>query len=256
MRLWDKLRNPIVTGALRLAYGSSIKVQGADRKFTDIDLNELLSLNNLSATDLAKIDGITNGTGAAGKALVLDSNGDLSGIPGIVDLDGNDLAAAPGAGFAATGTLVKGGVVKVGDLITTRIFLDLTGLASIATDGDIIGENGAGDAYFTQITAAVNGTIFGGWMRCLEAPTTGEPDIDVYAADEGTADQDDGIGGLSNTAKVFDPAADWTLALEKALTAVPGADQYLYLTCGNGGTPDAGTYDAGKFLIELWGYDA
>lgn len=42
---------------------------------------EVEQLADLDATDLAKIDGITNGTGAAGKALVLDSNGNVT-LPG------------------------------------------------------------------------------------------------------------------------------------------------------------------------------
>jgi len=40
----------------------------------------------------------------------------------------------------------------------------------------------------------------------------------------------------------------------KALSAVPAANAYLYLTCGEGSA--AGTYTAGKFLIELYGYEA
>ena len=35
---------------------------------------------SIDATDIGKIDGITNGTGAAGKALVLDTNLDITGI--------------------------------------------------------------------------------------------------------------------------------------------------------------------------------
>jgi hypothetical protein len=38
----------------------------------------------------------------------------------------------------------------------------------------------------------------------------------------------------------------------KHLQDVPVADQYLYLTCGAAGT--VGTYSAGKFLLELFGY--
>lgn len=41
---------------------------------TSISADELVALNDLSATDLAKIDGITNGTVASGKAVVVDSN--------------------------------------------------------------------------------------------------------------------------------------------------------------------------------------
>jgi hypothetical protein len=47
---------------------------------TEIDMAELASLNDISATDLAKIDGITNGTVAASKAVVVDSNKDATGL--------------------------------------------------------------------------------------------------------------------------------------------------------------------------------
>jgi hypothetical protein len=40
----------------------------------------------------------------------------------------------------------------------------------------------------------------------------------------------------------------------KVLSAVPAANAYLYLTGGEAGA--AGTYTAGKFLIELDGYEA
>jgi len=49
-------------------------------------------------------------------------------------------------------------------------------------------------------------------------------------------------------------AGAWTLGLTKGLSAIPAANQYLYLCGGEAGT--AATYTAGKFLIELEGYEA
>lgn len=43
----------------------------------------------------------------------------------------------------------------------------------------------------------------------------------------------------------------WTNGATKGATALPTADQYLYLTAGAGGT--AGAYSAGKFLITIYG---
>lgn len=163
-------------------------------------------------------------------------------------------STGPGAGISGgTGTIVKRSLRKVGDIFVTEILLDLTGLDSVATDGDIIG-TGASAAYVDRIVAAENGTIFGGSLKCLEAPATGEVDIDVYSADEATGALNDAISGLSNTAKVVDAGADWTLGLEKMVSAIPGANQYLYLTVGTASTPAAGTYSAGKFLLTLFGY--
>lgn len=47
---------------------------------TALDVNELTALNNIAAADLAKIDGITNGTAASGKALVLGASGEIATI--------------------------------------------------------------------------------------------------------------------------------------------------------------------------------
>jgi hypothetical protein len=93
-------------------------------------------------------------------------------------------------------------------------------------------------------------------MTCLVAPTTGVTDIDLYSATEDSGAFDDGIGGLTEVIVITGGAA-WTV--NKVNTATPATDipadgKFLYLTCGAAGTPE--TYDAGQFLIELWGYAA
>jgi hypothetical protein len=158
---------------------------------------------------------------------------------------------APGTGISSgTGTVFKSSVQRVGGIIKTSLLIDLTGLASSTTDLDIIGV-GAGAAYLGQITAARNGTILTGRMTCLEVPAGGADDIDLYAATEATGVFDAGIGTLAETALVT-AAGAWTLGLTKGLSAIPAANQYLYLCGGEAGT--AATYTAGKFLIELEGY--
>lgn len=159
----------------------------------------------------------------------------------------------PGAGISGgTGTVFKTGVIRIGGIIRTTILVDLTGLSSSTTDLDIIGQ-GTGPAYLGQITAARNGTILSGKMTCLEVPAGGVVDIDLYSATEATGVFDGAIGGLAETALITS-GGNWTLAATKALGAVPAANGYLYLTGGAGGT--AAAYTAGKFLIELDGYEA
>jgi len=157
-----------------------------------------------------------------------------------------------GAGITGgTGTIYKSEVVKLGDIIRTTIIIDLTGLSSSAA-ADIIGKASTASCHLGQITAAVNGTILFGEVNCLETPTTGEPDIDFYTATVSTGTEDAAIGDLTETA-LLNTGADWTLTKDPmALTAVPPANGYLYLV-GSGGGTDA-VYDAGKFLITLWGY--
>ena len=163
---------------------------------------------------------------------------------------------APGTGITgATGELVKWAVSKdpVSGLIHTRGIVDITGLASVATDNDIIGFGTTNPAYLGQITAAVNGTIVAGKATLLEAPATGEVDIDVWAADEATGKGSDLITGLTGEVAVFTAAGDWGTIREVAMSAPPGPNQYLYLTVGTSSTPTAATYTAGIFLFEFWG---
>ena len=152
-----------------------------------------------------------------------------------------------------TNTVYHASVVKVGAIFETTLFIDLTGLSSNAAN-DIIGKEATANSHIGQITAAVNGTIFAGYMQCLETPTTGEPDIDVWYADEATGTEDAAISGLTNQTAVLAAAADWTIAAAvniRPITGMPAADKYLYLT-GGGGTTD-GVYDAGKFILKFYG---
>lgn len=155
-----------------------------------------------------------------------------------------------GAGIlSGTGTVYNCTVERIGTLIITRIFIDLTGLQSVATDLDIIGDTGV--SHIGQVTTAVNGVVFGGLMRCIEVPTTGADDIDLYSATEGTGAEDAAVTDLTETAIITKGGA-WAIDGGTAFGAIV-ADQYLYLTAGEA---DAGVYDAGKFLIELYGIAA
>jgi hypothetical protein len=157
---------------------------------------------------------------------------------------------AAGTGFTGTGTVYKTSILHQGDLVITRIFVDLTGLNCGGTAGDIIGGNGtASPCHIGQITAAQHGTIFFGTMRCVETPAGGDTDIDLYAADEGTGVEDGAISALTETQLVN--GGTHTAGDEDLLTAYPAANQYLYLV-GQGGGDAA--YTAGQFIIELHGY--
>jgi len=154
-----------------------------------------------------------------------------------------------------TGTIYKANVEVAGDVITTTILLDLTGLSS-NTALDIIGKEATANCHLGQITTALNGTIFAGQMTCLEVPTTGDPDIDVYSSTVATGTEDVVIthSDLATEAALLVSAGDWTLAQTKAFSAYPAADTYLYIVNG-GGTTD-GVYNAGIYKIELYGYPA
>jgi hypothetical protein len=164
--------------------------------------------------------------------------------------------AEAGAGITdGTGTVLSTSITKTGKIVSTQIFVDVTGLQSSTTDLDIIG-SGASPAYLIQIDNATMGQLFAVTMTCVEAPVTGVTSIDLYSATEATGVFDAGIGTLVEVI-VITAGAAWTL--NKTQTATPATDipadnKYLYLTCGAAGT--VGTYTAGQFLIELYGYSA
>ena len=166
-------------------------------------------------------------------------------------MDGRILSdMTPGTGISSgTGTICEHSVTKIGGIFKTEILIDLTGLNSGGTAGDIIGKDGgAANCHIGQITAAVNGTIIAGKIECHEAPAGGDPDIDVWSATESTGAQDAAITGLVETQLVN--TGDHAVASIDIFTAWPAANQYLYLVCGVATDAD---YTAGRLLIMLWG---
>jgi hypothetical protein len=169
---------------------------------------------------------------------------------------GDTVVTGPAAGITdGTGASVAFDTTKTGKIISTQIVIDVTGLQSSTTDLDIIG-SGTSAATVCRIDFSTMGQLFALSMTCLEAPVTGVTDIDLYSATEGTGAFDTGIGTLVETIAITGGAA-WTL--NKVNTATPATnipvdDSYLYLTCGAAGT--VGTYTAGIFMIEMWGYEA
>jgi hypothetical protein len=167
-------------------------------------------------------------------------------------LPGRTGVMIPGTGVSTgTGTVYTDFIYRIGDVIKTEIFVDLTGLNS-STAGDIIGvDGGTANCHFGRVTTANNGLIFRGCISCVETPATGEDDIDVYSADEATGAEDAAVSGLTETA-IQDAGANYTKGVKKDFTGNVVANQYLYLVGSGGGT--AGTYTAGQFLIEMWGF--
>ncbi len=184
------------------------------------------------------------------KKLTLDSNAlnaTFTELNAAADTSAQGALVTPSSVITSSAASVQTSVTRRGDIIKTEIAIDLTGLKSTATNGDIIGDTGV--SYIAQITTAVNGVIIAGQVGCGEVPTTGDDDIDIYSATEGTGAYDGAITDLVETALVTSGGA-YAIGTVKPFTALPAADEYLYLTTGD---VTAGTYDAGKIFIELWG---
>ena len=166
-------------------------------------------------------------------------------------LEGTDHTTPLTAGTGITtgsGTVYKSWKDQDGGVIKTTIYIDIDGLRSTA-GGDIIGVDGTALAcHIGQITTALNGVIFAGTITCFEAPSGGDPDIDLYSATEATGAEDAAITTLAETQLVN--AGDHTLGSVKYLTAFPAADEYLYLVCGTTTNAD---FTVGILFIELYG---
>ena len=187
---------------------------------------------------------------AADGTLMLRVTASTSSTVTVGEVQGGGKAVTVGTGFDGAQTAV-GGVFREGGLIVTRIMIDMTDLlATNNTDTDIIGDDtGVASAYITQVTEAINGTIVGLRMTCLELPVGAADDIDLYSAVESDGEEDEIVTDLDETALVTSGAA-WANGTVKGATALPTANEYLYLTLGEA---DNGTYTAGKFVIELFG---
>lgn len=199
------------------------------------------------ATENGLADAVADGYDATVAAVLANL---FSSLPYGVDV-GRTLPTEAGTGITAgVGTIYKSSVMRSGGIILTRIVMDLTGLNSGGTAGDIIGVNGtANPCHIGRVTTAVNGTIVAARWTWMEATAGGDNDIDLYVASVGTGVEDAAISGLANQTQIINTG---TIALGTAGTGgadIP-ADYYLYLV--GQGTSNA-TYTAGRFVLELVG---
>jgi hypothetical protein len=156
----------------------------------------------------------------------------------------------PGTGISpVTNSSYAASVTKIGSLFKTEILIDLTGLNGGGTADDIIGKDAQANCHLGQITAAKNGAIFAGEMRCLEVPAGSNTDIDLNAATAATGAEDADVKALAGYAQLLNAGA-WSVNTFKGLTAFPAANTYLYLS--SGAATDA-TFTTGIFVITLWG---
>ena len=172
-----------------------------------------------------------------------------TGAETLVSKSAAAIANAAGAGITAgTGTVYETSVKTENGIVTTTIMMDLTGLSSGDTAGDIIGVPGTNPAWIARITAADNGTIFGVKMTVFETPAGGDTDIDIYSATEATGVEDGAITSLTETQIIN----SGTLAAGSVVYGGDiAADQYLYLV---GQDAANAPYTAGRLLIEIYGY--
>ena len=142
-----------------------------------------------------------------------------------------------------------------GKIISTFL-LDISGLKSKDTVGDVIGNAAGGVAYLTQVTTAVNGLVYHIEIICVETPAVSSgnntDDIDLALGANGTKVYNNAHGG----SLLVETGAAWAAGDARGtdVSAISLIDGYLYLTSGED-AGDVGIYNAGKFIIRLHGLD-
>ncbi len=165
------------------------------------------------------------------------------------------LAIEAGTGITAgVGTIYQSSVQRRGGIIVTEILVDVTGLTSADSDLDVIGvEDTANPCHIGQITAAQNGTIFGGTMQCLE-DLDGVTDMGIYSAASAVLVYEDLITDEAAEVAIVTPIVQVLSGGAIPIADIPVAGHYLYMVNGAADTPE--DFAAGKFLLTLYGYDA
>lgn len=193
------------------------------------------NFDSLTATT-AEINSVCDGNTATAAEIVQAA--DLSEQQGMV----------VGSGFAGSGTIYESLTVKHGAIFKTEIIIDMTDVVALSGDTMILGQT-SGIANIGQNLTLLSGTLLGGRMTCLEVPAGASDDVDLYSAVEG-----DALAGVvitdSDETALLTKGGAWSAGDITIMSALPAANEYLYLTAGK---DDDGTYSAGRFLIELWG---
>jgi len=157
---------------------------------------------------------------------------------------------AHGSGIAddAINTFVN----KIGGLIYTTILIDLHGgLACGGSADDVIGtDGGAANAYIAELTTGVNGIPFEVEMACLEAPTGGDPDINLVCSATATDAENAAVSSPTVILNNGDLALGTYVSADSGATLAALSLKYLYLTCG---TATEAAYTAGKLVIKITG---
>jgi hypothetical protein len=146
----QKFKRVRVDHKLVMGKNATLVTTAASGVETTIDLAELAALDGIAASDLAKIDGITDGTSAAGKALVLDSAGAIDTFAAKAITGGDSSLGVTGQAAAQGGAIVVTGG-------TSSTSGNAGGAVSLV--GGTPGATGAGGS--ASVTAAPGGATSG-----------------------------------------------------------------------------------------------
>ena len=152
-------------------------------------------------------------------------------------------------------------IAKINGEIITTILVNLEGLDSTNSDKQIIGENGEANAYITKLTTSKNGYIYRAEMGCIQTPGNGEPDIDLVSSTQ-QSPEGSAYDASGTNVQMIPAGGDWVRGMWEASAKNPAGgsamtgglhDHYLYLVTGTASGTVGATYNAGQFVIKLYG---
>ena len=165
-------------------------------------------------------------------------------------------------GGGGTGAVLDSFVGELNNEIVTTIRLDIHGLNCATGQSKVIGNaSAAANAFITQLDAAVNGVIYKAEMGCVEMPNSAGTvltDIDLVVSTAALNAQAD-ASAAANFKAFIAPGGNYTPGVQVRSTVgasldsdVGGSGYFLYIVNGAGGT-STGEYNAGQFIIKLYG---
>ena len=216
-------------------------------------------------TPANEIYSVTNTAGTAATAVAMTST--AGGISltaetthGVTISTSTPDAAGAGVSSAVGVTTT---ISKVNGVIETVILVDFSGLTTQSSNLRIIGD-GSGTAELTKITHEKNGYIYRAEIGCIETPAGGATvctDIDLVADTTARAGGYD-LGGASSDLIVVNAGGSWVIGKWEPSNVAPAGgasltdgldDYFLMLASGADAGGASGTYNAGKFVIKLYG---
>jgi hypothetical protein len=222
--------------------------------------------NNLNGGDLVLSSGSGDGNGTSSIVFKTKVNGTDAAAERLrIDLEGAVEAnyATPdafGAGLSSAASKICK-IAKVNGVIETTILIDITGLDSHNTVGHVIGDSD-GSAELTKVTFEKNGYIYRIEMACIETPASaGSVTTNIkLVADTSARDAGYSFASASSDDVVLVTGAWAAFQYEGTANSPAGSaviaagldDRFLHLTTG-AGSGGAGEYNAGKFMIKLYG---
>ena len=212
--------------------------------------NEIYSVTNTAGTAATAIAMTST---AGGISLTAETNHGVTISTSTPDAAGAGVNSAVG---------VTTTISKVNGIIETVILVDFSGLTTQATNLRIIGDGT--NSYLTKITHEKNGYIYRAEVGCIETPAGGATvctDIDLVADTTARASGYD-LGSNSSDLIVVNAGGSWAIGKWEPSNVAPaggasltdGLDEHFLMLASGADTGGAsGVYNAGKFVIKLYG---